>query len=250
MTRVHPSGLSSTYLQLVAKVYTPRGVEGLRAHPIGYVPGRQDVRVERARVWKPDGTVVETHQEADRSTSEPWYRLYYDTRVRQVVLPALAPGDVLELAWRVDDVAGENLLSDYFGEVVPFADTARKERMDYVLLAPAARPIHASDPGAPRRVTYREGPRPAASASTAGPPPTCRASCPSRACPARPSRPPPSTSRPTRPGTRWPGSTRGWCASSSAPARACAPRRPGSWPRCGRGRRTPGAPRRRSGARS
>ena len=78
--------------------------------------------MERARVWKPDGTVVETHQEADRSASEPWYRLYYDTRVRQVVLPSLAPGDVLELAWRVDDVAGENLLSDYFGEVTPFAD--------------------------------------------------------------------------------------------------------------------------------
>ncbi len=150
VTRVHPSGLSSTYLQLVARAYTPRGVEVLRAHPIGYVPGRQDIRVERARVWKPDGSVVETHQESDRSTSEPWYRLYYDTRVRQVVVPALAPGDVLELSWRVDDVAGENLLSDYFGEMVSFADTVRKERMDYVLLAPATRPIHAGDPALPR----------------------------------------------------------------------------------------------------
>ena len=150
VTRVHPSGLSSTVLQLVAKAYTSRGAEGLRAHPIGYVPGRQDIRVERARVWKPDGSAVDTHQEADRSTSEPWYRLYYDTRVRQVVVPSMAPGDVLELTWRVDDVAGENLLSDYFGEVVPFADTARKERMDYVLLAPATRPIHAGDPALPR----------------------------------------------------------------------------------------------------
>jgi tetratricopeptide (TPR) repeat protein/transglutaminase-like putative cysteine protease len=149
VTRVHPSGLSSTYVQLVAVAHTPRGVEGLRAHPIGYVPGRQDIRVERARVWKPDGSMVDTHQEADRSTSEPWYRLYYDTRVRQVVVPALAPGDVLELSWRVDDVAGENLLSDYFGEVVPFADAARKVRMDYVLLAPATRPIHAGDPVLP-----------------------------------------------------------------------------------------------------
>ena len=139
----------------MAKVYTPRGVEALRAHPIGYVPGRQDVRVERARVWKPDGTVVETHQEADRSTSEPWYRLYYDTRVRQVVVPALAPGDVLELAWRVDDVAGENLLSDYFGEVVPFADHG-PQGADGLR---AARPGLAHHPrqrsGAPRSVTYR-----------------------------------------------------------------------------------------------
>jgi tetratricopeptide (TPR) repeat protein len=149
VTRVYPSGLSSTYFQVVARVDSQRGAEGLRSHPIGYVPGRQDIKVERARVWKPDGKAVDTHQEMDRSTSEPWYRLYYDTRVRQVVLPALAPGDVLELAWRVDDVAGENLLSDYFGEMTPFTDMARKERMDYVLLAPASRPIHASDPRVP-----------------------------------------------------------------------------------------------------
>ena len=149
VTRVYPSGLSSTYFQAVVQVNTPRGAEGFRSHSIGYVPGRQDVRVERARVWKPDGSVVETHQESDRSTSEPWYRLYYDTRVRQVVLPTLAPGDVLELAWRVDDVAAENLLSDYFGEVTPFADQARKERMDYVLLAPVSRTFHVSDPKLP-----------------------------------------------------------------------------------------------------
>jgi tetratricopeptide (TPR) repeat protein/transglutaminase-like putative cysteine protease len=149
VTRVYPSGLSSTYTQIVAKVHTPRGADGFRGFPIGYVPGRQDVRVERARVWKPDGAVVETHQEADRSTSEPWYRLYYDTRVRQVVLPSLAPGDVLELAWRVDDVASENLLSDYFGEVTAFADGARKERMDYVLLVPSSRTLHVSDPKLP-----------------------------------------------------------------------------------------------------
>jgi tetratricopeptide (TPR) repeat protein/transglutaminase-like putative cysteine protease len=146
VTRVYPSGVSSAYVQSVVKVHTARGAEGFRTHGIGYVPGRQDVRVERARVWKPDGSVVETHQEGDRSTSEPWYRLYYDTRVRQVVFPSLAPGDVLELAWRIDDVASENLLSDYFGEVTPFSDGVRKERIDYVLLAPASRAIHASDP--------------------------------------------------------------------------------------------------------
>jgi cellulose synthase operon protein C len=131
------------------KVFTPRGADGFRAHPIGYVPGRQDVRVERARVWKPDGTAVENHRESDHTTSEPWYRLYYDTRARQVTFPALAPGDVLELAWRVDDVANENLLSDYFGEVTPLAAAVRKLKVDYVLLAPEERPIFSSEPSLP-----------------------------------------------------------------------------------------------------
>ena len=152
ITRVHPSGLSSTYHQLVARADTPRGADALRSHPIAYVPGRQDVRVERARLWKPDGSVVDTHQEGDRSTSEPWYRLYYDTRVRQVVLPGIAAGDVVEVSYRIDDVAGENLLSDYFGEMVPFVEPARKERMDHVLLAPASRPIFTSEPSIPNLV--------------------------------------------------------------------------------------------------
>ena len=160
VTRVYPSGLSATYVQLVVKVFTPRGAEAFRSHGIGYVPGRQDVRVDRARVWKADGSSVETHQEGDRSTSEPWYRLYYDTRARVVAFPALAPGDVLELAWRSDDVASENLLSDYFGEVVPLADSVRKVETRYVLLAPEGRHIYANDvslPGLERGAKPLEG---------------------------------------------------------------------------------------------
>jgi hypothetical protein len=146
VTRVHPSGLSSSYTQLVVKVLTQRGVDQFRSHAIGYAPDRQEVRVERARVLKPDGTAVDSHGESDRSASEPWYRLYYDTRTRSLTFPALAPGDVLELAIRRDDVAGENLLSDYFGELVFLGDTTRKARFDYVLLAPGGRKIHAAEP--------------------------------------------------------------------------------------------------------
>jgi tetratricopeptide (TPR) repeat protein len=150
VTRVHPSGLSSAWTQLVVKVFTQRGVDRFRSHAFGYSPDRQEVRVERARVIRPDGTVIESHHESDRSTSEPWYRLYYDTRARTVSFPALSAGDVLELAVRVDDVAGENLLSDYFGELVFVGDTTRKLRFDYVLLTPAQRRIYAAEPRMPR----------------------------------------------------------------------------------------------------
>jgi tetratricopeptide (TPR) repeat protein len=149
VTRVFPSGLSATYLQLVVKVFDARGVEAFRSHPVSYAPDRQELRVDRARVLKPDGTVVETRQETERSLSEPWYRLYYDTRARTVTFPSLAPGDVLEVAWRIDDVAGENLLSDYFGDLTHVQDATRKVRFDYVLLLPEGRKIHANDPGLP-----------------------------------------------------------------------------------------------------
>ncbi|HYG69258.1 MAG TPA: DUF3857 domain-containing protein, partial [Anaeromyxobacteraceae bacterium] len=158
VTRVFPSGLSSTFQQTVVKAVTARGVDATRHQSIAYAPDRQEVEVVRARVLKADGTVVEAYDEGERSTSEPWYRLYYDTRARTLTFPALAPGDVLEVAWRVDDVAGENLLSDYFGDLTYVDEGARKERFEYVLLVPADRPIHHDEaPGIAHRERRLEG---------------------------------------------------------------------------------------------
>ena len=145
VTKVYPSGLASRYTQVVVKVLTQRGVDAWRSYGVGYSADRQELRVERARVLKPDGSAVESHQEADRSASEPWYRLYYDTRARQLGFPALAPGDCLEIAVRIDDVASENLLSDYFGDFVYLGGTARRMRSDYVLLVPQGRRIYSSE---------------------------------------------------------------------------------------------------------
>lgn len=146
VVRLHPSGLASRYQQLVVKVRTQRGADATRQQALAFDPGRQEARLERGRVIKADGTVVEAWEEGERSASEPWYRLYYDTRVRTVTFPALAPGDVLEVAWRLDDTAAENLLSDSFGDVTLVEGPAPKRRLDYVLLAPAGRAIHASAP--------------------------------------------------------------------------------------------------------
>ncbi|HEY7724078.1 MAG TPA: DUF3857 domain-containing protein [Anaeromyxobacteraceae bacterium] len=159
VTRVFPSGLASRYQQLVVKVLTQRGADALRRHVHGYVPGRQEVRVERARVVRPDGAALEGAQESDRSASEPWYRLWYDTRTRALAFPALEPGDLLELAVRTDDVAGENLLSNSFGDLVQLPGAFRKLRWEYVLLMPPGRALHASEtpPGVERTERAVEG---------------------------------------------------------------------------------------------
>ncbi len=146
VVRLHPSGLASRYQQQVVKVLTQRGADAVRQQALSFDPGRQEVKVERGRVFKADGAVVEAWDEGERSGSEPWYRLYYDTRVKTLTFPALAPGDVLEVAWRLDDTAAENLLSDYFGDVTLVEGPAPKRRLDYVLLAPTGRAIHASAP--------------------------------------------------------------------------------------------------------
>lgn len=158
VVKVYPSGLSSRVHQLVVKVLTDRGAERLRNHVFAYTPGRQELRVERARVTRPDGTVLESAQESDRSASEPWYRLYYDVRTRVAGFPQLQRGDLLELTIRTDDVAGENLLSDYFGDLVFLGGRTRRLLWEYVLLMPPGRPIHANAPPAGAVRTDRELP--------------------------------------------------------------------------------------------
>ncbi len=146
VVRVQPTGLASRYRQAVIEVLTARGVDEARRQSMSFTPGRQELRVERGRIHRPDGTVVEAWEESETSASEPWYRMYYDTHVRTLTFAALQPGDVLEVAWRLDDVAEANLLADSFNDLTPIDGGPARRRFDYVLLMPAGRAIHANQP--------------------------------------------------------------------------------------------------------
>ena len=99
--RVQQNGLSSRFQQLAVKVLTDRGVEAFRQWPIQYSPDRQEVRVLKARITKSDGSIVDSYGDQDRHINEPWTGMYYDARARVLSFPALAPGDVLEVQWRL-----------------------------------------------------------------------------------------------------------------------------------------------------
>lgn len=139
--RVQPSGLSSRFQQVVVKVLTQRGVEAFRALPITWSPDRQEVRVLKARITKPDGSVVDSFGDEERNINEPWTGMYYDARARILSFPALSVGDVLEVQWRTDDTSVENLLSDYWGDVDALQGLHTKLHYRYVVEMPKARPL-------------------------------------------------------------------------------------------------------------
>jgi tetratricopeptide (TPR) repeat protein len=147
--QVHPSGLASRFHQVVARAQTPRGVEALRQHWVTYADDRQEIKILTARIHRPDGSVLESFNQQERSLSDPSTRLYYDARARLIRFPALAPGDVLELAYRLDDTASDNMLSDYFGDVRPIQGELVKERFDVVIQMPQGRKLHANTPSTP-----------------------------------------------------------------------------------------------------
>lgn len=143
LVRVQPSGQSTRFEQLAVKVYSQRGVDAFRTLSVAtYSPGTQQVRVIRARITRPDGTVVDTFGDSDRSVNEPWAGMFYDVRARVLSFPTLAPGDLLEVQSQVDDVGAENLLSDYFGDFVAVEGGTPKLRWQYAVEMPRGRPLY------------------------------------------------------------------------------------------------------------
>ncbi|HEY1906630.1 MAG TPA: DUF3857 domain-containing protein [Myxococcaceae bacterium] len=140
--RVQQSGLSSRFHQLAVKVYTRRGVDAFRSFPITYSPSREEVRILRARITKPDGSIVESFGDTNRSLNEPWAGMYYDAQAKMLSFPGLAPGDVLELQYRVEDTASDNLLSDYWGDLAYVQGVTPKLRWEYVVDMPAGRTLY------------------------------------------------------------------------------------------------------------
>jgi len=165
--RVQQSGLSSRFHQLAVKVYTRRGADSFRTFPITYSPSREEVRILRARITKPDGSLVESFGDTNRSLNEPWSGMYYDAQAKVLSFPGLAPGDVLEIQYRVEDTASDNLLSDYWGDLAYVQGVTPKLRWEFAVDMPAGRTLYWNEstlgagvsarrePSADGRVVYR-----------------------------------------------------------------------------------------------
>ena len=154
VVRVHQNGLSRTFAQRVVQVLTERGAEENKEFAVHYTPGREEVDIRQARVYRRnargDLTTLEATDRSDEDLSEPWYGLYYDNRAEVVRFEGLRPGDVVEIQYLVDDVGGDNQMADYFGDLQFVGETIPKRRWDYTLIAPVSRPIYANVPRLPR----------------------------------------------------------------------------------------------------
>lgn len=157
VVRVHPSGQASRTEQSIVWVGSQRGADRFRTFHIRYAPDREVLRIERARILRPDGSIEWGHVSTERSLHDTEAGIYYDARLRLISFPNLRPGDVVELVYRLDDIARDNLLSDYFGDIQLAQDTVPIASWEYVLHMPPGRAIHFNDlPGARYERAERE----------------------------------------------------------------------------------------------
>jgi len=143
---VFENGLGSSFFQHAAEVHDDEGARQYRTFPIQYDPDAQRVDIRLARVYRKDGRVLEAVRSFEQALGEPWYRIYYDTRAMVVVFPDLHPGDVVEIRYRVDDVAHRNLFADYYGDLHPLQRYTPTQRSEYVLITPVSRKFYVHKP--------------------------------------------------------------------------------------------------------
>lgn len=150
VVRVHGNGLAERFVQRLVHLRTDRAANDSQETWIRYEPGRQEVEVRKARVFRRgSGGALETSEATardERELSEPWYGLYYDSRAEVVVFENLRAGDLVEIQYSLADVAYSNELSDYFGDFELIADNFPTRRWDYTLIAPKGRTLYFNSP--------------------------------------------------------------------------------------------------------
>jgi tetratricopeptide (TPR) repeat protein len=160
VTSVFPNGLASRFHQVVYQPLTDAAAAASREYDFVYETDSEAVQVHAARVYRKDGTIDEaTESGAGAMADDPSMAMYTSARAYYVRFPRLEPGDVVELQYRVEDIAPRNAFADYFGEVVYMQSSEPVARSEYVLITPKSRTFYFNEPHVPGlQRTENDGP--------------------------------------------------------------------------------------------
>ncbi|UCH77507.1 MAG: DUF3857 domain-containing protein [Candidatus Coatesbacteria bacterium] len=135
---VFENGTSSRSVHYVVKILTAEGADKFRYVNISYSPGSETIELKRAAVLKPDGTEIAAAQIREHNVFDVGSRLYYSYVNREITMPNLAPGDTVEVSYKINDT-GENLFADYFGDFFYFGGNNSTRHARYVITVPAGK---------------------------------------------------------------------------------------------------------------
>jgi cellulose synthase operon protein C len=144
VTTVYENGLASHFKQVVFQPLTDEAAARGRQYAFVYHADRQVVTLRAAKVYRQDGRVDEAIESGEAPANDPSINMYTLQRTFYVQFPRLEPGDVVELRYRIEDVAVQNEMSDYFGEVEYLQSTEPVADVEYVLIAPKDKKLHIS----------------------------------------------------------------------------------------------------------
>lgn len=142
VTTVFPSGLSSSFHQVVFQPLTDEAAASARQYAFSYQADRQVVQLRGAKVYRGDGRIDEAIETDEGPADNPAIAMYTSARTFYVQFPRLNVGDVVELRYRIEDVTQENAFADYFGEVEYLQASEPVMNAEYVVIAPSSRTLY------------------------------------------------------------------------------------------------------------
>jgi tetratricopeptide (TPR) repeat protein len=149
VTTVFPNGLASRFHQIVFQPMTESAAAEAREYAFGFSADTETVQLRGSRVFRANGDVDEAIESGDAAADNAASATYTSARVFYVHFPRLNPGDVVELLYRVEDVAASNAFADYFGEVNYMQSDVPLGRAEYVLITPKTRGFYFNKPSVP-----------------------------------------------------------------------------------------------------
>jgi tetratricopeptide (TPR) repeat protein len=149
VTTVYPNGLASRFKQVVYQPLTDEAAAAARQYSFEYQADRQTVTLRAARVYRADGKVDEAIESGEAGANNPAIAMYTSTRTFYVNFPRLNAGDLVELRYRIEDVALRNEMADYFGEVEYLQSDEPLASSEYVLITPKRRTFYLRPPKLP-----------------------------------------------------------------------------------------------------
>lgn len=149
VTTVFDNGLSSEFKQIVFQPLTDSAAALGRSYYFAYQADSQRVQLRGARVYRADGRVDEAIETGIGAVNDPSIAMYTSARTYNVQFPRLEAGDVVELRYRIDDVAVRNEFNDYFGDIQFLQGSESVGHAEYVLITPKTRKLYIDQRGIP-----------------------------------------------------------------------------------------------------
>jgi cellulose synthase operon protein C len=118
---VYPDYANFMRARLVIKVFDTAAVERYQAVPLGVDDTSESATLESARIIKPDGKIQDVSNASDGT---------------MVALPSLAPGDVIDVSYRVDGYPSGGLAGQFWGHWRFTNDEEPVQLSRYVLITP------------------------------------------------------------------------------------------------------------------
>ncbi len=140
------NGAIHRFRQRVVRINSPRGARSNASWSISLQPDVQQLHIIDARVRRADGTVEDAEVHYEQEISNWQVRIYYDWKSSIVQFPKLRPGDLVEIAYTLSDVAPYNPFRGYLGLVVPLAEEIPRRHVEVIVEAPASRKLYANVP--------------------------------------------------------------------------------------------------------